>query len=102
MRTLLSLAALAALTVLSLILMALRVRWRGPFGRKSSMVLRAVYPLVLGLGGLVLGILDECRDVLSDVRDALRHHKPILTEETSNLVGLCRAGPDEALADPVK
>ncbi len=49
--------ALAALTVLSLILMALRVRWRGPFGRKSSVVLRAVYPLVLGLGGLVLGVL---------------------------------------------
>jgi pimeloyl-ACP methyl ester carboxylesterase len=48
---------LAALTVLSLVLMALRVRWRGPFGRKSSVVLRAVYPLVLGLGGLVLGIL---------------------------------------------
>ena len=49
--------ALAALTVLSLVLMALRVRWRGPFGRKSSVVLRAVYPLVLGLGGLFLGIL---------------------------------------------
>jgi pimeloyl-ACP methyl ester carboxylesterase len=49
--------ALAALMVLSLVLMALRVRWRGPFGRKSSLVLRAVYPLVLGLGGLFLGVL---------------------------------------------
>jgi hypothetical protein len=49
--------ALAALTVLSLLWMALRVRWRGPFGRKSSVVLRAVYPLVLGLGGLLLGML---------------------------------------------
>jgi hypothetical protein len=49
--------ALAALMVLSLVYMALRVRWRGSFGRKSSVVLRAVYPLVLGLGGLVLGIL---------------------------------------------
>jgi TAP-like protein len=49
--------ALAALTVLSLVLMALRVRWRGPFGRKSSVVLRAVFPLVLGLGGLFLGVL---------------------------------------------
>jgi pimeloyl-ACP methyl ester carboxylesterase len=49
--------ALAALTVLSLVLMALRVRWRGPFGSKSSVVLRAVYPLVLGLGGLFLGVL---------------------------------------------
>jgi pimeloyl-ACP methyl ester carboxylesterase len=49
--------ALTALTVLSLVLMALRVRWRGPFGRRSSVVLRAVYPLVLGLGGLCLGVL---------------------------------------------
>ncbi len=49
--------ALAGLTVLSLVLMALRVRWRGPFGRKSSVVLRAVFPLVLGLGGLCLGVL---------------------------------------------
>jgi pimeloyl-ACP methyl ester carboxylesterase len=49
--------ALAALTVLSLVWMALRVRWRGPFGRKSSVVLRAVYPLVLGLGGFLLGLL---------------------------------------------
>jgi pimeloyl-ACP methyl ester carboxylesterase len=49
--------ALAALTVLSLVWMALRVRWRGPFGRKTSVVLRAVYPLVLGLGGLFLGVL---------------------------------------------
>jgi pimeloyl-ACP methyl ester carboxylesterase len=48
---------LAALTVLSLLWMALRVRWRGPFGRKSSVVLRAVYPLVLGLGGFILGLL---------------------------------------------
>jgi hypothetical protein len=49
--------ALAALTLLSLVWMALRVRWRGPFGRKGSVVLRAVYPLVLGLGGLFLGVL---------------------------------------------
>ena len=49
--------ALAGLMVLSLVLMALRVRWRGPFGRRSSVVLRAVYPVVLGLGGLVLGSL---------------------------------------------
>jgi pimeloyl-ACP methyl ester carboxylesterase len=48
---------LASLTVLSLLWMALRVRWRGPFGRKSSVVLRAVYPLVLGLGGFILGLL---------------------------------------------
>lgn len=48
---------LAALTVLSLIWMALRVRWRGPFGRKSSVVLRSAYAAVLGLGGLLLGVL---------------------------------------------
>ena len=52
-----SMLALAALTVLSLVLMALRVRWRGPFGRTSSVILRAAYPLVLGLGGLFLGVL---------------------------------------------
>jgi pimeloyl-ACP methyl ester carboxylesterase len=49
--------ALAALMVLSLVFMALRVRWRGPFGRTSSVMLRAMYPLVLGLGGLFLGLL---------------------------------------------
>src|SRR5829696_1019125 len=47
----------AALTVLSLLLMALRVRWRGAFGRKSSVALRSMYPLVLGLGGWLLGVL---------------------------------------------
>ena len=52
-----SMLGLAALMVFSLVLMALRVRWRGPFGRTTSVVLRAVYPLVLGLGGLVLGVL---------------------------------------------
>ena len=31
----------AALTVLSLLWMALRVRWRGAFGRKSSALLRS-------------------------------------------------------------
>ena len=39
--------ALAGLMVLSLVLMALRVRWRGPFGRRSRVVLRAVYPVVV-------------------------------------------------------
>jgi pimeloyl-ACP methyl ester carboxylesterase len=48
---------LAALMVLSLLWMALRVRWRGPFGRKSSVVLRSLYPVVLGLGGWLLGAL---------------------------------------------
>jgi pimeloyl-ACP methyl ester carboxylesterase len=55
--TLGTMLGLAALTVLSLFLMALRVRWHGPFGRKLSCVLRAVYVLVLGLGGLMLGLL---------------------------------------------
>jgi hypothetical protein len=48
---------LAALTLFSLLWMALRVRRRGPFGRKASGVLRSVYALVLGLGGLLLGML---------------------------------------------
>jgi pimeloyl-ACP methyl ester carboxylesterase len=46
---------LAALMVLSLLWMALRVRWRGRFGRNSSALLRSLYPIVLGLGGWLLG-----------------------------------------------
>jgi pimeloyl-ACP methyl ester carboxylesterase len=49
--------ALAALTVLSLAWMALRVSWRGSFGPKASGALRSVYALVLGVGGLLLGML---------------------------------------------
>ena len=52
-----SMLGLAALAVLSLLWMALRVHWRGAFGRKSSAVLRSVYPVVLGLGGWVGGLL---------------------------------------------
>jgi pimeloyl-ACP methyl ester carboxylesterase len=48
---------LAALAVLSLLWMALRVRWRGAFGRKTSAALRSVYVLVLGLGGWFVGVL---------------------------------------------
>jgi pimeloyl-ACP methyl ester carboxylesterase len=47
----------AALMVLSLAWMALRVRWRGAFGRKSGAALRSVYAIVLGLGGWFLGVL---------------------------------------------
>jgi TAP-like protein len=43
--------ALAALTGLSLLVMARRARTRGRFGSKSAALLRSVYPLVLGLGG---------------------------------------------------
>ena len=52
-----SMLGLGALTVLSLLWMALRVRWRGAFGRKSSAALRSVFPVVLGLGGWVIGVL---------------------------------------------
>ena len=48
---------LAALTVLSLVWMAIRVRRRGGYGRKSSAALRSLYPVVLGLGGWLLGVL---------------------------------------------
>jgi hypothetical protein len=51
------LLALAALTVISLLWMALRVRRRGGYGRKASGTLRALYPVVLGFGGWVLGVL---------------------------------------------
>jgi hypothetical protein len=49
--------ALAALTVLSLLVMARLVRTRGRIGPKSGALLRSVYPLVLGLGGWFLGAL---------------------------------------------
>jgi pimeloyl-ACP methyl ester carboxylesterase len=48
---------LAALTVLSLLWMALRVRWRGAFGRKARVTLRSLYVPVLGLGGWFIGVL---------------------------------------------
>ena len=51
------LLALAALTVLSLVWMAVRVRRGGGYGRKASATLRALYPVVLGFGGWVLGVL---------------------------------------------
>jgi pimeloyl-ACP methyl ester carboxylesterase len=48
---------LAALVVLTLLWMGLRVRRRGTFGRKASAMLRSLYPIVLGLGGWLLGVL---------------------------------------------
>jgi pimeloyl-ACP methyl ester carboxylesterase len=48
---------LAALAVVSLLWMPLRVRRRGAFGRKASATLRWLYPIVLGLGGWFLGVL---------------------------------------------
>jgi pimeloyl-ACP methyl ester carboxylesterase len=48
---------LAALTVFSLAWMWFRVRRRGPYGRKGSAALRSLYPIVLGLGGWILGVL---------------------------------------------
>lgn len=47
----------AALAVISLLLMGLRVRARGGFGRRTSALLRSLYPLVLGLGGWFLGAM---------------------------------------------
>jgi pimeloyl-ACP methyl ester carboxylesterase len=48
---------LALLTVLSLLVMAVRVHRRGRIGRKSGALLRSVYAVVLGLGGWFLGVL---------------------------------------------
>ena len=48
---------LAVLTVFSLAWMWLRLRRRGPYGRKGSAALRSLYPIVLGLGGWILGVL---------------------------------------------
>src|SRR5215207_4501335 len=55
--TLGAMLALAALTVLSLLGMARRVRTQGRIGPKSAALLRSVYPLVLGLGGWCFGAL---------------------------------------------
>ena len=49
--------ALAMLTVLSLVWMAWWVHKRGRFGTRASAVLRSLYPIILGLGGLLLGML---------------------------------------------
>ncbi len=48
---------LALLMVLSLLWMPRRVHKRGHFGRKTSALLRSLYPIVLGLGGWFVGVL---------------------------------------------
>jgi hypothetical protein len=52
-----AMAGLALLTVLSLVWMALRVAFRGGYGRKAGATLRSVYAIVLGLGGWLFGAL---------------------------------------------
>lgn len=52
-----SMGGLAIVTVVSLLWMARRVHKRGGYGRKASAVLRSLYPVVLGLGGVCLGAL---------------------------------------------
>jgi hypothetical protein len=49
--------AFAILAVLSLILMPRRVHKRGSFGSITGVLLRSLYPLVLGLGGWFLAVL---------------------------------------------
>jgi hypothetical protein len=49
--------ALATLTVLSLLWMAWWVHKRGRFGGKASAALRSLSPIILGLGGFLLGAL---------------------------------------------
>ena len=49
-----AMVGLAAMTVLSILWMAVRRKPR--FGRKSSALLRTVYPVVLGLGGWFAGV----------------------------------------------
>jgi pimeloyl-ACP methyl ester carboxylesterase len=50
-----AMVGLAALTALSLLWMAFRRKPR--FGRKTSPILRSLYPIVLGLGGWFAGVL---------------------------------------------
>ncbi|MEA2242698.1 MAG: hypothetical protein QOD24_2254, partial [Solirubrobacteraceae bacterium] len=47
----------AALAILSLLGLAVRVNRRGGVGRKASALLRSLYPMMLGLGGWFLGVL---------------------------------------------
>src|SRR5207248_8147348 len=47
----------AVLTVLSLLWLTGRVPKRGRYGRKAGAILRALYSIVLGLGGWFLGVL---------------------------------------------
>lgn len=50
-----SMVGFAVLTVLSLVWMAVRRKPR--FGRKKSVLMRSLYPVVLGLGGWFVGVL---------------------------------------------
>ncbi len=52
-----TMVGLALLAVLSLLWMARRVHKRGAFGPKAGATLRSLYPVVLGLGGWLLGAL---------------------------------------------
>jgi hypothetical protein len=52
-----AMVAFALLTVISLLWMPRRSKNRGRFGRRSSVLLRSLYPLVLGLGGWFLASL---------------------------------------------
>jgi pimeloyl-ACP methyl ester carboxylesterase len=52
-----TMVALALLTILSLLWMPLRLRKRRRYGRKTSALLRSLYPIVLGLGGWFFGVL---------------------------------------------
>jgi pimeloyl-ACP methyl ester carboxylesterase len=47
----------AALAILSLLWLALRVNKRGGVGRRAGALLRSLYPVVLGLGGWFLAVL---------------------------------------------
>jgi pimeloyl-ACP methyl ester carboxylesterase len=49
--------ALAMVTVASLVWLAWRIRKRGRFGGRASAVLRSAYPIILAVGGWLLGAL---------------------------------------------
>jgi pimeloyl-ACP methyl ester carboxylesterase len=51
------LVGFAALAVVSLLWLAVRVNRRGGVGRRASALMRSLYPVVLGLGGWFLGLL---------------------------------------------
>lgn len=53
-------------------------------------------------GQAILAVFQNPRQPLSDMTNSLRDHDAILAEQPTNLVGLRRAGLNEALARPVQ
>jgi Berberine and berberine like len=87
--------AFALLTVISLVLMPPRVARRGAFGRHTSVLLRSLYPIVLGLGGSD----EEDRRLGEAYRDNLTHLAEVKASYDPD--NLCRGNRNIAPAGSV-